>query len=176
MALYPTQDGSFVLIAANQDTVFRRLAGVMGRPELAADARFATHTQRGQFQRELDALIADWTQTIDREELGRMLDEGGIPRGDIYRAPEMLEDVHFRARNVIVDVIDPILGRLKMQNAFPRLSETPGRVRLTGPALGQHNADVLLGILGYGQERIAALVEAGVVGPVGADAPLRRAD
>ncbi len=173
--VYPTRNGTFVLIAANQDTVFRRLAGVMGRPELAADPRYATHTERGQYQRELDALIADWTQTMDREELGRVLDEGGIPRGDIYRAPEMLEDVHFRARKAIVEVTDPILGRLKMQNAFPRLSATPGRVRTSGPALGQHNHDVLADMLGYGPERIAALAAAGVVGPVGADTPVRPA-
>jgi len=164
--VYPTRNGTFVLIAANQDTVFRRLTVVMGRPDLATDPRYATHTERGQWQRELDAIISDWTQTMDREELGRLLDEGGIPRGDIYRAPEMLEDVHFRARQSIVEVFDPILGRLKMQNAFPRLSATPGRVRVAGPALGEHNADILEHMLGYGHERIAALMAAGVVGSV----------
>ena len=169
--VYPTRNGAFVLIAANQDTVFRRLVGVMGRPELAADPRYSTHAQRGRFQRELDVLISEWTQTMDREELGRILDEGGIPRGDIYRAPEMLEDAHFRARNAIVEVTDPVLGRLKMQNVFPRLSATPGRVRTAGPALGEHNADVLERILGYGQERIKALVAAGAVGPVAASKP-----
>jgi len=174
--VYPTRNGTFVLIAANQDTVFRRLAIVMGRPDLATDPRYATHTERGQCQRELDAMISDWTQTMDREELGRVLDEGGIPRGDIYRAPEMLEDVHFRARQSIVEVFDPILGRLKMQNAFPRLSATPGRVRAAGPALGEHNADILEDMLGYGQERIAALMAAGVVGSVTAhQSAVRRA-
>ncbi len=174
--VYPTRNGTFVLIAANQDTVFRRLAVVMGRPDLATDPRYATHTERGQCQRELDAMISDWTQTMDREELGRLLDEGGIPRGDIYRAPEMLEDVHFRARQSIVEVFDPILGRLKMQNAFPRLSATPGRVRAAGPALGEHNADVLEDMLGYGRERIAALMAAGVVGSVTArQSAVRRA-
>jgi len=174
--VYPTRNGTFVLIAANQDTVFRRLTVVMGRPDLATDPRYATHTERGQWQHELDAIISDWTQTMDREELGRLLDEGGIPRGDIYRAPEMLEDVHFRARQSIVEVFDPILGRLKMQNAFPRLSATPGRVRAAGPALGEHNADILEDMLGYGHERIAALMAAGVVGPVTArQSAVRRA-
>jgi formyl-CoA transferase len=162
--VYPTRSGSFVLIAANQDNVFRRLAAAMGQPELATDPRYATHTERGKHQRELDVLVAQWTETMDREELGRVLDEGGIPRGDIYRASEMLEDVHFRARNAIVEVMDPVLGKLKMQNAFPRLSATPGRVRNAGPALGQHNAEVLQGVLGYGAERIAALAAAGAIG------------
>jgi formyl-CoA transferase len=170
--VYPTRSGTFVLIAANQDTVFRRLTAVMGRPELATDARYATHTQRGQHQRELDALIGDWTQTMDREELGRVLDEGGIPRGDIYRAPEMLEDVHFRARKAIVEIADPVLGKLKMQNAFPLLSDTPGAVTTSGPALGQHNADILQRLLGYGDERIAALAAAGIIGKMGDARPV----
>lgn len=162
--VYPTASGTFVLIAANQDTVFRRLAAVMGNPELATDPRYATHTQRGQHQRELDALIAEWTQTMDREELGRVLDDGGIPRGDIYRAPEMLEDVHFRARKAIVEVADPILGKLKMQNAFPLMSDTPGVVTASGPALGQHNGAILQGFLGYDDARVAALAAAGIIG------------
>ncbi len=168
--VYPTRSGTFVLIAANQDTVFRRLAEAMGRPDLATDPRYASHTQRGRNQRELDALIADWTQTLEREELGRILDAGSIPWGDIFRAPEMLEDIHFRARQAIVEVTDPVLGKLKMQNVFPRLSATPGQVRTAGPALGQHNGDILQGLLGYPPERIAALAAAGTVGRVGATA------
>jgi len=169
--VYPTASGTFVLIAANQDTVFRRLAEVMGHPELATDPRYATHTERGQHQRELDALIAEWTQTMDREELGRVLDEGGIPRGDIYRAPEMLEDVHFRARKAIVEVADPILGKLKMQNAFPLLSDTPGAVTASGPALGQHNSAILQGLLGYDNARVAALSAARIIGTMQDVAP-----
>lgn len=162
--VYPTRSGTFTLIAANQDNVFRRLAAVMGRPELATDPRYSTHVARGRHQRELDAMVAAWTETMDREELGRVLDEGGIPRGDIYRASEMLEDVHFKARNAIVEVMDPVLGALKMQNAFPRLSDTPGAVRASGPALGQHNAEILSSVLGYDAARIAALVAARAVG------------
>ena len=109
---------------------------------------------------------------MDREELGRVLDEGGIPRGDIYCAPEMLEDVHFRARKEIVEIADPVLGKLKMQNVFPLLSDTPGAVTASGPTLGQHNPYVLQGLLGYGDERIAALVAAGIIGKVAEAAPV----
>jgi formyl-CoA transferase len=162
--VYPTRDGAFVVIAANQDTVFKRLAETMGRPELAKDPAYATHAARGRNQGELDGIISSWTQTLDRFQLGELLDAGGIPRGDIYRAPEMLEDVHFRARKAIVEMADPVLGKLKMQNVFPRLSETPGRIRATGPTLGQHNAEVLGELLGYAPERIARLAQGGHVG------------
>ena len=105
--VYPTKDGVFVLIAANQDTVFSRLAAAMGRPDLAQDPRYATHTARGERQAELDGIVAGWTRTLDREPLGRLLDDAGVPRGDIYRAPEMLEDAHFKAREAIVSVMHP---------------------------------------------------------------------
>ena len=93
-----------------------------------------------------------------------MLDEGGVPRGDIYRAPEMLEDAHFKARQAIVDVLHPKLGTLKMQNVTPRLSETPGRVATPGPALGQHNREVFSGLLGLDPAKLDALSNAGVIG------------
>jgi formyl-CoA transferase len=162
--VYPTKSGVFVLIAANQDTVFRRLAEVMGRPELGSDPRYATHTARGHRQAELDAMISAWTATLDREELGRLLDEAGVPRGDIYRAPEMLEDAHFKARKTIVEVAHPLLGSLKMQNVAPRLSATPGEVRRAGPTLGEHNDEIFDGLLGLGPDRIAELAERGVIG------------
>ena len=165
--VYPTKDGIYVLIAANMDSVFKRLCDAMGRPELATDPRYATHVARGENQGELDRLIADWTVTLGREELGRLLDEQGVPRGDIYRAPEMLEDAHFKARQAIVDVIHPRLGTLKMQNVVPRLSDTPGRVATPGPALGQHNGDILGGLLGIAPAELGTLAEAGVIGRCG---------
>lgn len=164
--VYPTKGGAFVLIAANQDTVFKRLAAAMGRPELAADPRYATHTARGERQAELDASIGDWTAGLTREELGGVLDAHGVPRGDIYRAPEMLEDAHFKARQAIVSVAHPLFGALKMQNVAPKLSETPGRVDRPGPELGEHNREIFEGLLRYRPDRLAELERARVIGVV----------
>jgi crotonobetainyl-CoA:carnitine CoA-transferase CaiB-like acyl-CoA transferase len=168
--VYPTRDGAYVLIAANQDTVFRRLAAAMGRPALADDPRFATHDARGERQAELDALIAGWTLGQDRVALGALLDEAGVPRGDIYRGAEMLEDTHFKARDTIARVMHPKLGELRMQAPAPRLSDTPGRIRGAGPALGEHNDAVLRGVLGLDAGRLAALQAAQVIGRVRPDA------
>jgi crotonobetainyl-CoA:carnitine CoA-transferase CaiB-like acyl-CoA transferase len=162
--VYPTKDGVFVLIAANQDGVFRRLAEAMGRPDLATDPRYATHGARGERQAELDALISDWTAGLDREELGRILDDAGVPRGDILRPPEMLADAHFEARRAIVEVLHPRLGKLRMQNVAPRLSATPGAVRTVGPELGQHNSEIFRGLLGIDEPRLGALRQSGVIG------------
>ncbi|HKR35222.1 MAG TPA: CoA transferase [Steroidobacteraceae bacterium] len=161
--VYPTSDGSMVLIAANQDTVFQRLTVAMGRPELAQQPEYATHVARGTRQAELDALIGAWTRTQAREELLTVMEEFGVPAGLIYRAPEMLEDPHFKAREAIVAVQHPELGELKMQNVAPKLSRTPGRVRSASPRLGEHNDDVYRGLLGMNPERYEQLKAAKVI-------------
>jgi formyl-CoA transferase len=155
--VYPTRDGGMILIAANQDTVFGRLATAMGRPELAKDPRYATHTARGAVQKELDDLIAEWTRTVDGEALEKLMDEHGIPSGKIYRTPEMLEDAHFRAREAIVTTLHPKFGELRMQNAAPKLSRTPGGVRSPAPDLGEHNAEIYGSLLNFSATRIADL-------------------
>ncbi|MGE5134264.1 MAG: CaiB/BaiF CoA transferase family protein [Gemmatimonadota bacterium] len=161
--VYPTADGDLILIAANQDSVFGRLAGVMGKPELAADERYATHGARGANMAELDDLIAAWTATQEADGLLAVLHEGGVPAGRIYRAQDMFADPHFAAREAIVRLAHPTLGDLPMQNVFPRLSATPGRVRHAGPELGEHNGDIYRGLLGLGDGQLADLASDGVI-------------
>lgn len=161
--VYPTLDGKMILIAANQDTVFGRLTEAMGRPELATDSRYATHTSRGAHQQELDDLIADWTRTVPADRLEALMDEFGIPSGKIYRTPEMLEDAHFRARQAIVSTAHPKFGDLRMQNVAPKLSATPGAIRSAAPDLGQHNDEVYRNVLGFDDARLAALRAAKVI-------------
>ena len=145
--VYPAKDGNF-LIAANQDSLFTRLAEVMGRPELAKDERYSSHTARGKHQAELDALIGEWTKTKTVAELTELTDKAGVASGVLFRAPEMLKDPHYKAREAIIEVQDKALGMLKMQSTFPKLSETPGSVQWTGPDLGEHNDEIYKGLLG----------------------------
>ena len=161
-SVYPTRDGS-VLIAGNQDTVFQRLAQALERPELARDPRYATHHARGDHQRELDELIADWSRTRATAEVLERMERHGVPAGQIYRAPEMLTDPQFLARESITGVPHPDFGTLRMQNVAPRLSATPGSIRLPSPALGQHNDEIYRGLLGYDPSKIAALQARGVI-------------
>lgn len=154
--VYPTADGSSILIAANQDTVFRRLADVMGQPDLAADPRYATHHARGKRQHELDEFIASWSTKYNADELLEMLHEGGVPAGRVYRAEDMFADEHFSARNTIVRARNRHGHEFAMQNVAPRLSATPGEVRWAGPELGEHNNEVL-SHLGYNVSDIRQL-------------------
>jgi formyl-CoA transferase len=161
--VYPSRDGQMLLIAANQDTVFARLATAMGRPDLVADPRYATHTARGERQAELDALIADWTRTLDVEALERLMEESGVPAGRIYRAPELLADAHVRARNAIVRVAHKDFGEIAMQNVAPHLSDTPGSIRSPAPDLGEHTDEVLKSLLQFTPAQITALRAAKVL-------------
>ena len=135
----------------------------MARPELVDDDRYATHAARGRYQQELDELVAQWTRTLSAAELIAVLEESGVPAGKIYRAPDMLDDPHFIAREAIIRVPHPEFGNLAMQNVFPKLSATPGEVRWPGPALGQHNEEIFSGLLGISEDRMKELQDQGII-------------
>ena len=160
---YATADGQMLLIGANQDSVFKRLCAAMERPDLADDDRYRTHQARGVHQEELDEIISAWSCCWQSAELLAHLEGHGVPAGRIYRAPDMLADPHYQARRSIVDVDHPQFRNLRMQNVFPRLSETPGAIRWPGPEIGAHNAEIYEGLLGYSREQIAELQEAGLI-------------
>ncbi|EGD58328.1 succinyl-CoA:(R)-citramalate CoA-transferase [Novosphingobium nitrogenifigens DSM 19370] len=161
--VYRCKDGEF-MIGANKDSLWQRLAEAMGRPELAQDPRFATHVARGTNQAEIDALIEDWTRTLTIAEVEAKMIEAAIPAGRVYRAPDMLEDPHFAAREAIVTVPTERFGDLRMQGTFPKFSVTPGSVRRPAPARpGQDNAQVLGELLGLGAQELAELEKAGVI-------------
>lgn len=159
---YPTADGEH-LISGNQDTVFKRLAEAMGRPELADDERYATHNARGANQAELDDLIAEWSKGLTSAELEDLLNRHSVPNGKIYTAPDMLADAHFAARKAIVTMAHPQLGDFPMQNVVPKLSDTPGEVRWVGPELGEHTDEVLAEALDLDETARSALRDAGVI-------------
>jgi formyl-CoA transferase len=160
--VYKAKDGDF-LIAANQDSLFTRLADAMGQPELAKDPRYSSHTARGQHQAELDGIINEWTKTKTVAELVELTDKAGVASGVLFRAPEMLKDPHYKARESIIEVQDKALGALKMQSTFPKLSETPGSVQWTGPDLGQHNEEIYKGLLGMDDATYADYKQRGII-------------
>lgn len=141
--VYPCSDGE-LLIGANQDSVFKRLCDAMERPDLASDPAYSTHTARGENQFRLDEIISAWTSTLSVGELDALMTEYGVPAGRIFSPADMIEDPHFAAREAIVSIDHPRWPGLRMQNVFPKLSSTPGRVRSLAPnTVGQHNAAIL---------------------------------
>lgn len=161
--VYRCKDGEF-MIGANKDSLWQRLATAMGRPELGNDPRFATHLARGENQTEIDKLVDDWTRTLTIDEVEALMIEYSIPAGRVYRAPDMIADPHFQAREAIIEVETQTRGKLKMQGAFPKLSATPSGVRRPAPAeVGQHNAEVYGELLGMGEGDIADMQAKGII-------------
>jgi formyl-CoA transferase len=160
---YPCQGGEMILIGGNGDRVYARLTEAMGRPDLKSDPRFVDHASRGQHQAELDAVIAEWTSGWSLDALLTHLESHGVPASRVFRAPDMLEDPQYQAREAIVEVAHPTFGQVKMQNAFPKLSATPGRVRWPGPTLGEHTEAVLREVAGCSALEIAELRAKGVI-------------
>jgi formyl-CoA transferase len=157
--IYRTADGSWVVIAANQDTVFRRLCTAMGRAELATDDRFANHVARGRSQDELDKIIGDWASQRQPGDIISTLSEAGVISGPINTVAEVVEDPQLRARGMIADHWDERVERnVKGPGVVPVLSETPGTIRNAGPARpGQHNDHVYIGLLGKTAAELDAL-------------------
>ena len=160
---YPCAGGELILIGGNGDTVYARLTEAMGRPDLKTDPKFVSHAARGVNQHELDATIAEWTSTFALDDLLARLEAAGVPASRVFRAPDMLTDPQFQARETIVTTEHPVFGPIRMQNAFPRLSRTPGSVRWPGPALGAHTDEVLKARAGCSDERLSALRAKGVI-------------
>jgi formyl-CoA transferase len=161
--VYRCADGEY-MIAGNGDAIFARLCEAMGRPELARDERYATHIARGDNQFELDALIEAWTKTISLDALEKLMIEHSIPAGRIYRAPEMIEDPQFQAREAIVSVPNPDYGSVKMQNCFPKFSQTQSAIRRIAPrAPGEHNAEVYAEQVGLTASDLESLSAKGVI-------------
>lgn len=160
---YRSGDGSEILIAANADTVFRRLCRVMGTPELATDERYRTHQARGARMAELDALVQGWTLTKTIDELIALLEDAGVPAGRVFTAPDILADPHYDAREMVLRKVSAQGWELPMSGVVPKFSRTPGSVRDVGPELGQHTESVLLGMGIVDAPALTRLREAGVV-------------
>ncbi|MDQ0163037.1 CaiB/BaiF CoA transferase family protein [Bacillus alveayuensis] len=156
--IYFTKDKTYIVIGANADGVFKRLCEAMNQPELAEDPRFSTHEKRGENMKELDDLIEEWTKSLNAKEALKILEEKGVPSGLIYSAKDIVEDPHYKQRDMIISVEHPQLGEFPMPGVVPKLSRTPGQVKYPGAeSMGKHNEEVYCGLLGMTTEELKRL-------------------
>jgi crotonobetainyl-CoA:carnitine CoA-transferase CaiB-like acyl-CoA transferase len=160
---FPSADGKWILIAANSEPLFARLSELIGRPELPADPKFATNRARVANVVELDSIIATWTRQLPMEEIEARLQETDIPSSQVYSAAECAVDPQFLHRGMVRTVQDPLLGDVLHTGIVPHIPDDPGRIRWTGPAVGEHTDEVLAGHLGMDRTQIEALRAEGVV-------------
>src|SRR3954468_6714810 len=161
--VYLSKDEKWVVIAANHDTLWRRLAKLMGKPELGEDERFATHHARGEHEDLLDEIIGEFAQRHTADELDELLNEGGVVCGAVYTAEDVFNDPHFRERGLLVDHEDEVHGPMTVPGVVPRLSATPGRIRQAARWTVGADTDAVLEELGVDAQERKRLADDGVI-------------
>jgi crotonobetainyl-CoA:carnitine CoA-transferase CaiB-like acyl-CoA transferase len=160
---YPTADGYFVCIVAGSDANFHRLCTAMGREDLIDDPRFLTLAERASRSGEINGIVADWTSSLQAEEITARCVEHDVPVGTAYSAEDIFADPHMAARGDLVAVDDPVLGAVRQQAPFPRLAKSPAPVPRGAPRLGEHNREVWCDLVGLSDAELADLTARGVV-------------
>ena len=159
---YRCAGGAYVLVAGNGDSIFRRLMGAIGRPDLAADPTLADNTGRVARVAEIDAAIEAWTSSRAVEEVLSSLEAVSVPAGRIYTVADIAADPHYEARGMLHRIQMDDGDELTIPGIVPKLSRTPGAHDRNAPCIGQDTMAVLQSI-GLSDDQIAALKEKGIV-------------
>src|SRR4051812_26297861 len=161
--VYLSKDRRWVVIAANHDTLWRRLAKLMGRPELGEHERFATHHARGEHEDLLDEIIGAFAAQHTAEELDEIVNAGGVVCSPVYTAQDVYEDPHFRERELLVPLTDEVHGEITVPGVVPKLSRTPGSIRQAARWTVGADTDAVLEELGVDAQERKRLADEGVI-------------
>jgi crotonobetainyl-CoA:carnitine CoA-transferase CaiB-like acyl-CoA transferase len=160
---WESSDGQCVCIVAAADALFARLTRAMQRDDLLRDPRFATLSARVEHADEINAIVGDWVKQRTAAEVEAILVAAQVPVSRALSIADIAADPHYAARADIIEVDDPTVGRVRMQDVYPRLSDTPGRVRRGAPRLGEHNEEIYGSLLGLSTRDIAELRAEGII-------------
>ncbi|WP_372776989.1 CaiB/BaiF CoA transferase family protein [Litorivivens sp.] len=159
---YRCEDGKFVVIGGNGDSIFKRLMIAIGREDMANDPELADNAGRVTHERTIDKVLASWCSSLPSKTVIATLEEARVPVGPIYNAEDMFKDPHFQARGLFEEV--PVGDdTIHIPAITPKLSETPGATRWPGPKLGEHSDRVLKEVLGKSDSAIESLRQTGAV-------------
>jgi formyl-CoA transferase len=166
--IYPCKGGGpndYVYITTSRANPehWKRLAKVIGRPELADDERYATSKARTEREAEVDELVATWTRTVDKKEAMRIVGEAGIPAGSVLDTIELTNDASLEERGIMQVMDHPKAGPFKVPAWPVRYDGKPPEVK-PSPLLGANTSDVLQNWLGMSAGQVAELKSAKIVG------------
>lgn len=160
---FRAKDGSLVIGCGN-DKLWKKLCGVMGKPELADDERYDTNPKRVQGHAEVKPLVEDWTLTKTIDEAVEIMLDAGIPAAPINTIERVVRDPHIAgAREMFVEIEHPKAGKLRLTGSHLKLSATPVSFRNPSPMLGQDNQEVFGSLLNMSEQEVAALKENGII-------------
>ena len=153
---YQTRDAKWIAIACSNDKIFVRLAGAMGRPELAAADRYGPRDNRLAARNEVNGIVADWVESLDCADVLARCDAAGTPASLLYTIADIFADPQYEARENI-RTVDSRIGPVAVPGVVPKLSATPGAINWLGEGLGAHNEEILCGLLGLSGDELAKL-------------------
>ncbi len=158
------RDGKWVVMVTSTQRTFVRLAEVIGRMDLLKDPRFDTNPHRAEHRQEIYDVVQEWFSRYTATEAFKILDGNGVPCCPIYSIADIFQDPHYRAREDLIEVDHPVLGKVTMPGLVPKFSATPGAVRFPGPStIGEHNREILVQELGFTPEEMEALAAEEVI-------------
>jgi len=160
---FRTKDKHWVVLVTSSDSTFNRLAKAMDRKDMLEDERFKTNSVRLENFELTNGIVAEWVEKYTRRELQSLLDEYGVPVSPINSIEDIFKDEHYQARENIIEVDHPRLGKVKMPGITPKFSKTPGGIQRIAPDLGEHNEDVLINLLNYSESDIEKLKEKSII-------------
>lgn len=141
--VFATSDGGWVALSASTPGMAERLFRAIGHAELIEDARFRTNADRLQNADELEAIIQEFIALRTLSENLAHFEAAEVTVGPVYDCAQFAADRHVQERGILTEVPDRELGSVPMHTVVPRLSRTPGRIRLAAPQLGEHEEEVL---------------------------------
>jgi crotonobetainyl-CoA:carnitine CoA-transferase CaiB-like acyl-CoA transferase len=160
---YECKDGKHVVIGGNSDSIFQRLMKTIGREDIANDPRYSNNQGRAENVEFIDSVIESWTKKHTLEEVLTMLDDALVPAGPIYSIKDIVNDVQYKERDMLLPVKLEDGKECLFPGIVPKLSDTPGEMKWIGPKLGEHNEEIYMGLLGYSHGQLKKLKKEGVI-------------
>jgi len=160
--VYATSDGKWLAMSGSMQSMAERIFRVIGRDDMNRDPRFATNAERVKNRLEVDAIVGGWISARTLDACMDIFDRENVTVAPVYNIAQIMEDPHFKEREINVALPDDELGEVMMHNIVPRLSRTPGGFTRPAPRLGQHNAEILARI-GIDAAELTALRDNGAI-------------
>jgi formyl-CoA transferase len=162
-SMFKTRDGKYVTLAASTQSIWLRLCQAMEREDLAQNPKFIDNPARVAHSEEINGVVGEWIAGRTRHELEETFNRHEVAYSAVYDIEDIFKDLQYRAREALIRVPDAELGEAVVQNVVPKFSLTPGSVDHLGPRLGEHNEGIYCGELGYPEQKLRRLKEAGVI-------------
>jgi CoA:oxalate CoA-transferase len=154
---FPTKDDSHIIVALGNDTLWKKFCTLIGREDLSDNPKFATNPLRTKHRKDLEQILIPEFRKKTRKDWLKLLGDANLPHSPANNIKEICEDPHIAYRNMLVEIDQPRVGKMRIVGSPLRLSETPGEVYAPAPLLGQHSEEILEKLLGYAKQDIEAL-------------------